>query len=70
MSKLLELLEKLVLAIFCPGNEAETTPDAPAYRRRAGRAGRSTQKAGSKGQAAGDSGGTAKRKRNAQAMLA
>ena len=30
MSKLLELLEKLVRAIFGPGNEAETTPDAPA----------------------------------------
>lgn len=30
MSKLLELLEKLVRAIFVPGNEAETTPDAPA----------------------------------------
>lgn len=30
MDKLLELLEKLVRAIFGPGNEAETTPDAPA----------------------------------------
>lgn len=30
MSKLLELLEKLVRAVFGPGNEAETTPDAPA----------------------------------------
>ena len=30
MGKLLELLEKLVRAIFGPGNEAETTPDAPA----------------------------------------
>lgn len=30
MNKLLELLEKLVRAIFGPGNEAETTPDAPA----------------------------------------
>lgn len=30
MSKLLELLEKLVRAIFGLGNEAETTPDAPA----------------------------------------
>lgn len=30
MVKLLELLEKLVRAIFGPGNEAETTPDAPA----------------------------------------
>lgn len=30
MSKLLELLEKLVRAIFGPGNKAETTPDAPA----------------------------------------
>lgn len=30
MDKLLELLEKLVRAIFVPGNEAETTPDAPA----------------------------------------
>lgn len=29
MDKLLELLEKLVRAIFGPGNEAETTPDAP-----------------------------------------
>lgn len=29
MGKLLELLEKLVRAIFGPGNEAETTPDAP-----------------------------------------
>lgn len=28
MDKLLELLEKLVRAIFGPGNEAETTPDA------------------------------------------
>lgn len=30
MDKLLELLEKLVRALFGPGNEAETTPDAPA----------------------------------------
>lgn len=30
MSKLLELMEKLVRAIFGPDNEAETTPDAPA----------------------------------------
>lgn len=30
MGKLLELLEKLVRAIFGPGDEAETTPDAPA----------------------------------------
>ena len=30
MDKLLELLEKLVRAIFGPGNGAETTPDAPA----------------------------------------
>lgn len=30
MGKLLELLEKLMRAIFGPGNEAETTPDAPA----------------------------------------
>lgn len=30
MDKLLELLEKLVRAVFGPGNEAETTPDAPA----------------------------------------
>lgn len=30
MGKLLELLEKLVRALFGPGNEAETTPDAPA----------------------------------------
>lgn len=30
MGKLLELLEKLVRAIFGPSNEAETTPDAPA----------------------------------------
>ena len=30
MDKLLELLEKLVRAIFGPGNEAETTPDSPA----------------------------------------
>ena len=30
MDKLLELLEKLVRAIFGLGNEAETTPDAPA----------------------------------------
>lgn len=30
MGKLLELLEKLVRAIFGPGNKAETTPDAPA----------------------------------------
>lgn len=30
MGKLLELLEKLVRTIFGPGNEAETTPDAPA----------------------------------------
>lgn len=30
MDKLLELLEKLVRAIFGPGNEAKTTPDAPA----------------------------------------
>lgn len=29
MDKLLELLEKLVRALFGPGNEAETTPDAP-----------------------------------------
>ena len=30
MDKLLELLEKLVRAIFGPGDEEETTPDAPA----------------------------------------
>lgn len=30
MDKLLELLEKLVRAIFGPGNEGETIPDAPA----------------------------------------
>lgn len=29
MNKLLELLEKLVRALFGPGNEADTTPDAP-----------------------------------------